>query len=326
MIQLLILKKAVLASLSSLLDEAIADLGSATTRNESYDIIFNGDKNKWIEAAYTLKARYALIQSDYSAALSAANNGISSSAGDMMYIPRGDAAINSGDKNLFYTLLAGSRTGDIGNKGSYLLSMLNPAESEYRGNAKTNELARHNYYVIEEMSASGNTGVAHQFEPQPFATYSENQLIKAEAAARTSGFAAGLSNLNTYRAWLATGGRLNSTHNVSANYKYDAYVEADFTSGGMENADGVTKEVALLREILEERYVSLFGTWGPFNDHRRLRGDGETNLIVPFPLNTQAASKHVERFPYAQSEKNSNSNVPVIADQDALYTKTEVNK
>ena len=319
-------QKAVLASLSSLLDEAIADLGSATTRNESYDIIFNGDKNKWIEAAYTLKARYALIQSDYSAALSAANNGISSSAGDMMYIPRGDAAINSGDKNLFYTLLAGSRTGDIGNKGSYLLSMLNPAESEYRGNAKTNELARHNYYVIEEMSASGNTGVAHQFEPQPFATYSENQLIKAEAAARTSGFAAGLSNLNTYRAWLATGGRLNSTHNVSANYKYDAYVEADFTSGGMENADGVTKEVALLREILEERYVSLFGTWGPFNDHRRLRGDGETNLIVPFPLNTQAASKHVERFPYAQSEKNSNSNVPVIADQDALYTKTEVNK
>ena len=153
-----------------------------------------------------------------------------------------------------------------------------------------------------------------------------NQLIKAEAAARTSGFAAGLSNLNTYRAWLATGGRLNSTHDVSANYKYDAYVEADFTSGGMENADGVTKEVALLREILEERYISLYGSYGPFNDHRRLRGDGETNLIVPFPLNTQAASKHVERFPYAQSEKNSNSNVPVIADQDALYTKTEVNK
>ena len=319
-------QKAVLASLSTLLDGAIADLTAATTRNESFDIIFGGDKSKWIEAAYTLKARYALIQSDYSGALSAANNGISSSAGDMNYIPRGDAAINSGDKNLIYTLLAGSRTGDIGNKGSYLLDMLNPAESDYRGNAKTNELARHNYYVIEEMSASGNTGVANQFEPQPIATYSENQLIKAEASARTGGFAAGLSALNTYRAWLATGGRLNSTHNVAANYKYDAYVEADFTSGGMENADAVTKEVALLREILEERYVSLFGTYGPFNDHRRLRGDGETNLIVPFPLNTQAASKHVERFPYAQSEKNSNSNVPVIADQDALYTKTEVNK
>ena len=128
-----------------------------------------------------------------------------------------------------------------------------------------------------------------------------------------------MSNLNTYRAWLATGGRLNSTHNVSANYKYDAYVEADFTSGGMENADGVTKEVALLREILEERYISLYGSFSPFNDHRRLRGDGESNLIVPFPLNTLEATRHVERFPYAQSEKNSNSNVPVIADQEALY-------
>ena len=77
---------------------------------------------------------------------------------------------------------------------------------------------------------------------------------------------------------------------------------------------------------IRDRYISLYGSYGPFNDHRRLRGDGETNLIVPFPLNTQAATKHVERFPYAQSEKNSNSNVPVIADQDALYTKTEVNK
>ncbi len=64
----------------------------------------------------------------------------------------------------------------------------------------------------------------------------------------------------------------------------------------------------------------------PFNDHRRLRGDGENDLVVPFPLNTAAASKHVERLPYPQSEKNSNSNVPVISDADALYAKTEVNK
>ena len=37
----------------------------------------------------------------------------------MLYKPRGDAAIDQGDKNLFYTILAGSRTGDLGNKGSY---------------------------------------------------------------------------------------------------------------------------------------------------------------------------------------------------------------
>ena len=52
-------------------------------------------------------------------------------------------------------------------------------------NAKTNETARHGYYTIDESSASGNTGVIEQFEPQPIATYSENQLIKAEASARS---------------------------------------------------------------------------------------------------------------------------------------------
>ena len=117
-------QKEVLAALTTLLDEAIADLGSATTRNESFDIYFNGDKDKWIAAAYTLKARFALVQKNYSGALAAANNGIASASGDMLYIPRGDAAISQGDKNLFFTILAGSRTGDLGNKGSYLLKML----------------------------------------------------------------------------------------------------------------------------------------------------------------------------------------------------------
>jgi len=312
----------VLASLSTLLDGAISDLNGATSRKESFDIYFNGDKDKWIAAAYTLKARYALANKDYAGALAAAGNGISSSAGDMMYIPRGDAAINAGDKNLFYTIIAGSRAGDLGNAGSFLLAILDSSDAKYRGNAKTNETARHGYYAIDESSASGNTGVIEQFEPQPIATYSENQLIKAEASAR-SGFASGLSALNSYRAWLSGGGRLNATFDDAANYMYGAYVEADFTSGGMENADGVSKDKALLREIIEERYVSGFGSFMPFNDHRRLRGAGETDLIPPFPLNTVGATNHVERMQWSQGELSSNENAPV---DPGLYAKTAVNK
>ena len=312
----------VLASLSTLLDGAISDLSGATSRKESFDIYFNGDKDKWIAAAYTLKARYALANKDYAGALSAAGNGISSSAGDMLYIPRGDAAINAGDKNLFYTIIAGSRAGDLGNDGSFLLDILDSSNAKYRGNAKTNETARHGYYTIDESSASGNTGVIEQFEPQPIATYSENQLIKAEASAR-SGFASGLSALNSYRAWLSGGGRLNATFDDADNYMYDAYVEADFTSGGMENADGVSKDKALLREIIEERYVSGFGSYMPFNDHRRLRGAGETALIPPFPLNTVGATQHVERMQWSQGEISSNENAPT---DPGLYAKTAVNK
>ena len=312
----------VLAELTLLLDRAISDLGSASSRTEDYDIYYNGDKDKWLAAAYTLKARYALIQSNYSAALTAANMGISSSAGDMNYIPRGDAAVSQGVKNLFNAILSGSRTGDLGNNGSYLLELLNDTTSAYRGNAKTNETARHNYYKIDETSGEGNLGVIERFEPMPMVTYFENQLIKAEAAARTG--ADGLGHLNDYRAWLAGGGRLNTTFNSDTTIQYDAYVSADFASGGMENSDGVSAETALLREIIEERYVSGFGTYMPFNDHRRLRGDSETDLIVPFPLNTTAAAAygHVERIPYAQDELTSNSN---MTEDPGLYAKTKVN-
>ena len=309
----------VLAAVTTLLDGAISDLGSASSRPESYDIYYDGDKDKWLAAAYTLKARYALIQSNYSAALTAANMGISSSADDMNFIPRGDAAVSEGDKNLFNAILSGSRTGDLGNNGSYLLELLNDTTSAYRGNAKTNETARHNYYKIDETSGEGNLGVIERFEPMPMVTYSENQLIKAEAAARTG--ADGLGHLNDYRAWLASGGRLNATFNSDTTIQYDAYVSADFASGGMENSDGVSAETALLREIIEERYVSGFGTYMPFNDHRRLRGDGETDLIVPFPLNP-GGSAHVERVPYAQDELTSNSN---MTEDPGLYAKTKVN-
>jgi len=106
-------------------------LSGATSRKESFDIYFNGDKDKWIAAAYTLKARYALANKDYAGALSAAGNGIASSSGDMLYIPRGDAAINAGDKNLFYTIIAGSRAGDLGNDGSFLLVILEMMEVFY---------------------------------------------------------------------------------------------------------------------------------------------------------------------------------------------------
>ena len=313
----------VLAAMTSLLDDAISDLGSASSRPESYDIYYGGDKDKWLAAAYTLKARYALIQKDYSSALTAANMGISSSAGDMNFIPRGDAAVSEGDKNLFNAILAGSRAGDLGNRDSYLLALLNDTlTTTYRGNAKTNETARHNYYKIDETSGDGNLGVIERFEPMPMVTYFENQLIKAEAAARTS-FADGLGHLNDYRAWLASGGRLNDTFNDSASILYEAYDAADFADGGMENLDGVSDVDALLREIIEERYVSGFGTYMPFNDHRRLRGEGKTNLIVPFPLNTTAASEHVERIPYAQDELTSNS---TIDEDPGLYAETEVNQ
>ena len=311
----------VLQAVDALLDDAIGDLGAASTRSLDEDIYFEGDADKWLEAAYTLKARYLLIRKDYLGALAAAQNGISSATGNMMHIPRGDASVTEGDKNLFWEILAGSRTGDIGNRGSYMMQLLDGTSGVYRGNAKTDETARFGYYSIDESSSTGNTGIIEQFEPQNIVTYQENQLTIAECVARTGTFAAALGHLNDYRAWLDGGGQLNANF-VGLPYNYDPYDAADFAAGGMENADNIADADALLREIIEERYISGFGSWMPFDDARRLRVTN-ANIDVAFPFNIGTATAHPERMPYSFDELNTNSNAP--ADDPGIFIKTAVN-
>ncbi len=306
-------------SLLDLLDEAIVDLNDGVSRNLSEDIYYGGDKDKWIQAAYTLKARYYLQLKQYDQAYQAARDGIGSDDASMKFYPRGDET-TSGDKNLFYTVLAGSRGGDIGNHGSYLMSMICPDTSWSRNNAKTNENARYWYYEIHEEGGPVNKGIIGMFEPMPMVTFAENQLILAECAARTVNFATALGHLNDLRAWLNSGAFLNDAF-ADSSYLYEAYNAADFASGGIENPDGVDPLQALLREIIEERYVSGFGTYMPFNDVRRLR-KSDSDLIVPFPLNP-GGTDQPQRLPYAFTEINANSN---ISEDPGLYEVTPVNR
>lgn len=312
----------VFTALIALLDGAVADLNSASSRNLSVDIYFGGDATKWAEAANTLKARYLLQMKDYSKALAAAQNGISSAAGSLKFTPRGDPSVSEGDKNLFWTILEGSRAGDIGTGNSYLMQLLNPDDANYRGNAKTNEWARFGYYTIDESSGRGNLGIIEQFEPHTLVSYQENLLILAECTARTAGFDAALGHLNDLRAYLNTGDFLNANF-IDSTFTYEAYEAADFDAGGMENKDNIDPTRALLREIIEERYVSGFGTFMPFNDARRLR-KSDSDIAVPFPLNSAAASQQPERMPYSDDELNSNSNAPM--EDPGIFVKTRVNQ
>ena len=317
---------AVFNGLINLLGDAINDLNAASSRTIDSDIYFGGNKDQWIESAYTLQARYYMHLKDYGNAYSAAQNGISTHANSMQFIPRGDPAIAEGDKNLFWEILAGSRTGDIGNSGtpaSYLQQILDAGSGVYRGNAKTDETARFAYYTIDEGSATGNLGIIEQFEPMDMVSYAENQLTLAEAGARSVDFATGLGHLNTYRQWLAGGGKLNANF-IGLAFDYQDYVTADFQAGGMENLDAITQNDALLREIIEERYVSGFGQYTPFDDARRLRGAGESALGVPFPFNTGAATAHPERMPYAETELFANGNAP--AEDPGIFVRTPVNQ
>ncbi len=305
-----------------LLEDATGNLGNANSRTLPEDIYFGGDALKWEATANTLRSRYLTILKDYSGAYSAALDGIASADGNAQHIPRGDAAVAAGDKNLFWEILEGARGGDIGSEGSYLASLLDPASDLYRGNAKTDETARGQYSFVVSADGSSNLGIIEQFEPMNIVSFEENHLTLAEAGARSIGFDVGLQHLNEFRAWLAEGGRINGNFS-DASFNYEAYVAADFEPGGIENLDGISRDQALLREIIEERYVSGFGQFLPFDDARRIR-NSDPDVGVPFPLNTSSASQQPERMPYSDDELNANANAP--SEDPGIFTVTEVNQ
>jgi hypothetical protein len=311
---------AVLSGVQQLLDEAITSL-TGRSRPLPQDIHFGGDANKWIETANTLKARYYMITRDYQAAYNAAQKGISSAANNYEFVPRGtDATVD--DKSQFWTTLNGARGGDIGSGQSYLTRLLDPSSDIYRGNDKTDETARSGYAYVVENDGASNKGIIEAFEPLAMASFAENTLTLAEAGARVAGFDTGLGHLNDYRAYLNTGDFLNSNFDTLP-YTYAAYEASDFASGGIENQDGKDAVRALIREIIEERYVSGFLTWMPFDDNRRVR-KSDPDVAVPFPLNDSSANGHVQRLPYPSTELLANANAP---DNDpGIFTATEVNQ
>ncbi|WP_345275269.1 SusD/RagB family nutrient-binding outer membrane lipoprotein [Litoribaculum gwangyangense] len=309
---------AVYSKIQALLDKAISNLQQGSGRPATgSDIYFDGNPQAWIQNAYTLKARFYMHVKDYPKAYAAAQNGINS-LNNSMNGPHGTAAE---DSNLNYQFFAVEvRQSDLV-VSSFMSGLINPTSSTYRGNSKTNEIGRNNFYfTTNALGVQPNTsnGFAAQTAPAALVTYQENLLILAEAGFRTNGFANGLTHLNNFRAFMNSGGYLRNAN--AANILYEAYTASDFNSGGIENPDNISADNALLREILEERYVTLFGQIEVFNDTRRT----ETESAVRVPITPNNGSVLPQRFIYPQSEIDRNSNIPnPIPD---FFDKTQINQ
>ncbi len=303
------------AKAQALLDQAIADLGTNTGRPLAQtDIYFNGNAGAWIQVAYTIKARFYMHTKDYASAYIAAQSGIGSDgsgATNSLLSPHGTAL---DDANLNYQFFAiASRRSDL-ITSDFFASMIdsNPARSpiptNYRGHAKTNETARYDYLLqttdIGVQPNISNTGMAQINGPGAMVTYAENLLILAEAGARAN-FNTGLNHLNEFRNYMASGGYLSRPN--MANVRYLAFDAADFNPGGIENTTGsLTPNEALLREILEERYVTFFGQLEVFNDIRRTQDEPNIRVrVVP-----NRGSELPQRFLYPQTELDANSSTP----------------
>lgn len=297
----------VYTALQTLLDSAIVNLNStAFVDFSAQDIHFAGNMSRWIQTANTLKARYFLQVRDYPRALAAALNGINAQANNFM-APH--FATNRGAFNLYFQFLSLDRPNWIDATGMYAPSILNPTNTRYRGNAKTNDRARWQYFYNSannlNFTVNGFFGQTTFF---PLVSFAENLLILAEADTRINGFTAGLARLNTYRAYMNTGAYINTTYLTTGNWRFDPYVAADFAAGGMENAatPALAQDRALLREIMEERYVTFIGHLEGYNDLRRVFK--ETDIRVPVPLNF--GTQFPQRFIYPQFEIDINTAVP----------------
>lgn len=303
------------AQIQLLLDDAISNLNSTGIIPQAGDIYYGGDKSKWIKLAYSLKARYYLHTKDYPKAKANALLGISDASGDFKAIFGNTGSIQ--DFSPFYSFLIVERdtymSGD-----SYAYNILNPSDASYRGNAKTDESARFAFtytdlstdgYFAKALNIyggdyGGTNGKFGNDSSIPMVTYGEMLLIISEIDTRTS-FANGLTSYNNYRSLINTGysiGIDNTGYNTET-FSYLAYDASDFSSGGIENATTLTDQNALLREIMQERYIYFIGSLESFNDY------GRTNNLAEILLKTGNTGTP-QRFLYPQVEVSSNINTP----------------
>lgn len=260
-----------------LLDSAITKVGTSNKYAAAYAGTFT-----WKEVANTLKARALLHKKDYAGAIAAATNGVS--AGKDFYAKHETAA--PGAWNIYYDFLDWNRSGYMSCEGSHMFALLDSASTKNKRNAKTDEKGRFdNYFLLDNYSPVDPNMYGGIFDAQAnfvLASYNENQLILAECYARTSNDVKALESLNLVRA----------SHEAA----YGGF--QDYTSADPQVSDNAK----LLKEILTEKYVTLFGQVEAFNDIRR------TKNLIGIPINNGTSLPG--RFLYPQSEINSNPNTP----------------
>jgi hypothetical protein len=278
----------VYAALQTLLTSAIADLDGAGNGPVAFDLVYGGDKAKWKQAAYTLKARYYMhtaegptkgtfVSAAYQNAITAANNGIASAAND--FTAYHGAATS--ERNIWYQFLTASGFGQDLVAGARLVDLMKAR----------NDPRLSTYFVPNEAGGFGGLDVnsatpanqvsALNLQPeyrQPLITWAENQLILAEAKFQTGGgAAAALPHVNAVRQ--AAGLAPLSAAQVT------------------------------LQSIMEEKYIALFQNVEAWSDYRR------TCFPVLDPAGT--ATEVPGRVYYGPAEENANPNTPTVTQQDA---------
>ena len=265
-------------ALQVLLDGAVSDLESGQGYLPPNDHVYDGDLSRWIEAAYTLKARLHMHWSDYGPALAAAQRGISSPSGNF----RTRHADAGGEWNAWHTFFRTSAS--FMSAGRHLVDLLagrqDPRLAIYFAPTATGE-----YVGADPGETNVDASKLGAFFQAPdlafeILSWAETQLIWAECAYQLGDETTALEKLNEVRAGMET--------------KWSLPVGSLPPLAGLSGQD-------LFEAILEEKYIALFLNIEAWNDWKR------TNLppLVPF-----SGSEIPRRLIYGIDERNANPNVP----------------
>jgi hypothetical protein len=294
-------QSAVYDSVQSLLSQAIVELGGPGTGPLGNDLVYGGDKAKWIAAAHTLKARFLLHTVEaaankatvYGSAITEATSGIGSTAGDLTAYH----STATPERNIWYQFQTTTFGQDVV-AGKALVDIMNGrtdprlpqyfaknALSTYGG--EDPNVAQPGNTISPLNGISGNTSLrmcptsssCGAFR-QPLVTYQENQLILAEAYNQTSNDALALTHLNNAR-----------------------------VVPGLSQLVGITG-TALLDSIMIEKYVALYQNIEVWNDYRRNCIPALTPFNVAGRVNPIWRGKIPGRLYYSGTEMNVNSHIP----------------
>lgn len=277
------------ASIDTLLAIAISSLEATDTSGFTLgngDIIYGGNTDKWLRAAYTLRARYQLHlakkngTSAATSALASIANGFTSNSDDLQ-MSYSDAKINP----WYSRQILAANTGNVHDViGDQLISYMNGTSYPYTTIAldpRTSIFAKNNDgagtdwkgYVsggqgVSSDGTSANTSFAdggfytNIAAPIVIVSYAEAQFIKAEAA------------------FLANGGSTTSTgSNATAYTAYLAGIQASMDKVGVSgtNSAAYLADTSIdlglanlrLEHIMKEKYIADFLNPETFVDLRR---------------------------------------------------------
>jgi len=283
-------QESIYQNIDALLNEAIGLLGgpngSGPSPSAGADLIYAGDTAKWLRAAYTLKARYALHLSEVNGvaaandALSALANGFTSNADDFQLV------YNNRNINPWHSReVLAPNTGNVHDKvGDQLVSYMNgssypfttvtidPRLPVYADKDPTVGLPTDPYRGydsggggLSSDGATANTDFADAGfytsvgSPITVITYAEAEFIRAEAEFLSAGGTATSTGANAaaYMAYMdGIAANMNKLGVSGAAYMADGAIDV-----GMANLE--------LNHIMKEKYIANFLNPETYVDMRR---------------------------------------------------------